>query len=89
MRRYVGVVRKASGNDFRVVFPDLPGCSTKGKTMGEARRLAAETLAVHLDALVSDGVPAPEARGLAAIRDDPGCGDATTLILVEAPAKPQ
>lgn len=85
--RYVGVVRKAAGSDFVVDFPDLPGCITAGKTMREVRRLAAEALALHLDGMATDGPPVPVARSLGAIRDDPQCRGAITLILVEALAK--
>jgi predicted RNase H-like HicB family nuclease len=85
--RYVAVVRKASASDFGIHFPDLPGCVTTGRTMQVARRLAAEVLALHLDALAAKGRPLPPARDLAAIRDDPACQNATTLILVEAPPR--
>ena len=84
---YVGVVRRATG-DFAVAFPDLPGCITAGKTMRDIRRLAAEALALHLDTMVTDGLPIPAPRSLGEIRDDPTCQDATTLILVEVAAKP-
>jgi predicted RNase H-like HicB family nuclease len=88
MRRYVGVVRKASRSEFGVDFPDLPGCVTAGKTMQEARRLAAEALTFHLEGMAADGLAAPVPRDLRTIRDDPACADATTLILVEVPTKP-
>ena len=85
---YVGVVRKAAGSDFAVEFPDLPGCMIVGKTMHEARRMAAEALAVHLEDMVAHGLAVPIARDLRTIRDDPAGADATTLILVEVPTKP-
>ncbi len=84
--RFVGVVIKAPTSDYGVHSPDLPGCITVGKTLDEARRFAAEALGLHLDGMVQDGTRIPIARGLADIRDDPGCQDATTLILVEVPA---
>lgn len=86
-RRYVGVVRKTVESDYNVDFPDLPGCIVAGKTMREARRLAAEALAFHLDGMAANGVPVLPPRSLEAIRNDPECQDANTLILVEAPAK--
>ena len=84
---YVAVIRKAPDTDFSVDFPDLPGCMTAGRTMQEARRLAAAALAFHLAGMIADGLPLPAPRSLGAIRDDPKCADAKTLILVEAPAK--
>ncbi len=83
--RYVGVVTKEDGSDYSVHFPDLPGCSSAGKTMATARRMAAEALAFHLEGMAKKGEPLPVARDLQAIRDDPGSAGATTLILVEAP----
>jgi len=85
MRRYVGIVRKGSPGAFSIEFPDLPGCATVGKTMSDARRLAAEVLATHLQGMDDAGQPVPVARNLGSIRDDPEWRDATTLILVEAP----
>ena len=83
------MVRKNADSDFGIEFPDLPGCITAGKTMQEARRMAAEALALHLEGMAADGFDAPVARDLRTIRDDPACADATTLILVEVPAKRQ
>jgi predicted RNase H-like HicB family nuclease len=85
---YVGVVKKDPDSEFGIAFPDLPGCVSAGKTMPEARRRAAEALAVHLDGMIAAGRPLPVARDLSAIRDDPTCAYATTLILVEVPTKP-
>jgi len=88
VRRYVGVIRKVPGSDFRVDFPDVPGCTTAGKNMQEARRHAAEALTSHLEGIAADGRPVPVARDLRAIRDDPACAGGTTLILVEVAKKP-
>lgn len=85
--RFVGVVLKAPTSDYGVRFPDLPGCVTTGKNMAEARRFASEALGLHLDAMIENGTTIPVPRSLKDIRDDPECQGATTLILVEAPAK--
>ena len=85
--RFVGVVIKAPTSDYGIHFPDLPGCITAGKNMAEARRFASEALGLHLDGMVEDGTTIPVPRSLTDIRDDPECQGATTLILVEAPAK--
>ncbi len=83
--RFVGVVIKSPTSEYGVRFPDLPGCVITGKTLAAARTLAAEALGLHLEGMVQDGTPIPAARSLSEIRDDPGCGEATTLILVEVP----
>ena len=87
MRCYVGVVHKDADSDFGVSFPDLPGCVTVGRTMTIARKRASEALAAHLDGFAAGGL-FPVARSLTQIRDDPKWHDATTLILVDAPASP-
>jgi predicted RNase H-like HicB family nuclease len=81
--RFVAVVRQHAASDYRVDFPDLPGCTTAGKTMEEARRMAAEALSVHLEHMVAEGLAVPVPRDLRTIRDDPACAGGTTLILVE------
>ncbi len=87
MRRYVGIVRKESQSAFSIEFPDLPGCATVGRTMSDARRLAAEVLTSHLESMDAAGRPVPVARNLGSIRDDPEWRGAATLILVEAAHK--
>jgi len=87
--RYVGVVIKSAMSEYGVHFPDLPGCVIAGKTMADARALAAEALGLHLEGMVENHTPIPVARSLGEIRDDPDCRGATTLILVEVPMKPE
>ena len=59
MERYPAIMRKVANSDFGVEFPDLPGCFSAGRTLEEARRMAAEALRLHLDGLAEDGrVPA-------------------------------
>lgn len=60
MERYPAIMRKVATSDFGVEFPDLPGCISAGRTLEEARRMAAEALRLHLDGLAEDGrVPGP------------------------------
>jgi predicted RNase H-like HicB family nuclease len=44
MRYYIAVIHKDADSDFGVSFPDLPGCITAGRTLDEARVMAAEAL---------------------------------------------
>ena len=60
MQRYVGLMRKDANSDYGISFPDLPGVISAGSDMDEARKMAAEALAFHLDGLVADGVVVPE-----------------------------
>jgi predicted RNase H-like HicB family nuclease len=85
MASYIALLRKEAKSDFGVSFPDLPGCVTAGKTLDEARRFAAEALALHLAGMAADGEAVPEPSTLDEIaRTADLCG--TVPFLVEAPA---
>ena len=86
MSNYIALIHKDHDSDYGVSFPDLPGCITAGKTLDEAREMAEEALALHLDGLVEDGQPVPEASSLEDIMGDPGNQDGVA-ILVKAPQK--
>jgi predicted RNase H-like HicB family nuclease len=62
---YIAYLHKDRGSDFGVSFPDFPGCVTAGKTLEEARRMAAEALALHIAWMIEDGdvVPRPVKSG--------------------------
>lgn len=61
MASYIALLRKERKSDYSVDFPDFPGCITAGKTLEEARRFAAEALALHIEGMEEDGeaIPAP------------------------------
>lgn len=58
---YQGVFEPTSGNGFSVYFPDLPGCTSYGKTLSEAQKNAQDALGLHLYGMEQDGdqIPAP------------------------------
>jgi len=43
-----------------VIFPELPGCSTHGKTIEEAVQNADDALKLYLESLAARGIQAPE-----------------------------
>jgi predicted RNase H-like HicB family nuclease len=61
MTEYIALLHKDRDSDYDVSFPDFPGCITAGKTLEEARRMAAEALAFHIEGIIEDGdaIPAP------------------------------
>jgi predicted RNase H-like HicB family nuclease len=87
MTAYIALLRKEPSSDFGVDFPDFPGCVTAGQSLEEARRMAAEALALHIEGMQQDGGPVPEPSALDAIMGDPDNRDAVAF-LVEAPARP-
>ena len=64
MRRYLIVIEKA-GNNYSAYSPDVLGCATTGNTREETRRNMIEALEFHLEGLVEDGDPIPEAESTA------------------------
>ena len=45
-----------------VYFPDLPGCTTFGRTRDEAERNAREAVAAHVPSCATPGGPCPSRR---------------------------
>lgn len=70
MRPYIALIHKDADSDFGVSFPDLPGCVTAGGTLDEARDMAAEALALHLEGLSADGEAIPEPSTLDEVMAD-------------------
>jgi len=85
MRHYIALIHKDADSDYGVSFPDLPGCITAGVDLDEARAMAAEALALHLEGLAADGEAIPEPSSLEAIMAERENRDAVA-ILVPAPA---
>ncbi len=84
MRPYIALIHKEADSDFGVSFPDLPGCVTAGTTLDEARALATEALALHLEGFLADGEPLPEPASIEHIMAEREHRDAVA-ILVDAP----
>jgi len=45
---------------YGMVFPDLPGCVSDGRTIQEAAQRAAEALALHIKGMAEDKLALPE-----------------------------
>jgi predicted RNase H-like HicB family nuclease len=71
MRHYIGLIHKDADSGFGVSFPDLPGVVTAGTTLDEARDMAEEALAFHLEGMAEDGEPIPEPSSLEDIMSKP------------------
>ena len=78
---YVAYLRKDPESDYGVEFPDLPGCVSAGRTLDEARAMAAEALVGHVSLLDDLGQPVPPPSSLDALRDDPGRGNAVAILV--------
>jgi predicted RNase H-like HicB family nuclease len=70
MTRYVAIVDGEPGA-FGVVVPDLPGCTSGGKSVDEALRNAVEAVTLWVEDARADGEKIPKARTAEKLRGDP------------------
>ncbi|MGH6811195.1 MAG: type II toxin-antitoxin system HicB family antitoxin [Methylocella sp.] len=70
MRQYVGLIHKEAESDYSVSFPDFPGCITAGRDLDEARAMAEQALAFHVEGLAEDGEAIPEPSLLESVMAD-------------------
>ena len=84
MHAYIALIHKETGSDYGVSFPDLPGCISAGATLDEARAMAVEALALHLEGLATDGEAVPEPSTLDVIMADAANRDGVA-VLVDPP----
>ncbi len=86
MTSYIAYLRKDPNSAYGVEFPDLPGCTSAGSTMEEAKAMAAEAIAGHVAVLQEIGEPVPAPSTMDQIKDDPHRGDAVMLLVDLDPA---
>ncbi len=81
---YIAYLHKDPKSDYGVSFPDFPGCVTAGKSLDEARRMAAEALCLHIEGMIEDGQAIPKASSLDTLAKDPAMkGAVAFLVTVE------
>lgn len=81
MRNYIGLIHKDADSDFGVSFPDFPGVVTAGTSLDDARSMAEEALALHIDGLAEDGEVIPEPSALEAVMADAGNRTAVAILI--------
>jgi predicted RNase H-like HicB family nuclease len=83
---YIAYLHKDRDSDYGVSFPDFPGCITAGRTLDEASRMAAEALALHIQAMIEDGDAVPEPSKVDDIAVDAArTGAIAFMVRVDAP----
>ena len=75
MTRYIALVDGKAGA-YGVVVPDLPGCTSGGKTTDEALRSATEAVRLWVEDALADGETIPAPRALEKLRADRAVADA-------------
>jgi predicted RNase H-like HicB family nuclease len=78
---YIAYLHKDGDTDFGVSFPDFPGCVTAGKTLEEARRMAAEALSLHIAGMIEDAEEIPNPSTIDDIADDPAIKRAVAFLV--------
>lgn len=78
---YIAYLHKDRKSDYGVSFPDFPGCITVGRTLDEARRLAAEALRFHIEGMMEDGDPIPKPSTLDSLAADPARKGAVAFLV--------
>lgn len=60
--RYLILIEGGPPSNYSAWSPDVPGCVATGDTMEECVSEMRDAIAFHLEGLVEDGDPIPEAR---------------------------
>ncbi|MHB1665595.1 MAG: type II toxin-antitoxin system HicB family antitoxin [bacterium] len=64
MYRFLVVIEKAEGN-YSAYSPDLQGCIATGATRDEAEKNMHEAINMHVQGLLEDNMPIPDAYSFA------------------------
>lgn len=83
---YPAVFHENNDCSFTVIFPDLPGCITEGKTLSEAINMAHSALAQWSDFLIKDGNDVPAASKFEDVHGEEYPGGFVKLIELDADA---
>ena len=84
MRNYIALIHKEAKSDYGVSFPDFPGLVTAGATLDDARAMAEEALAFHIEGLLADDEAIPDPSDLdKIIADDSNREAASMLVPIE------
>lgn len=81
MTNYIGIIHKDADSDYGVSFPDFPGCVTAGSDLDEARQMAVEALALHVEGMIEDGDSLPEPSSLESVMSDAINRDGVAILV--------
>jgi predicted RNase H-like HicB family nuclease len=78
---YIGLIHKDKKSDYGVSFPDFPGVITAGKDLDDARNMAEEALALHIEGMLADGAHIPPPSSLKDIMAKPANKGAVVIVV--------
>ncbi len=81
MRCYIGLIHKDVDSDYGVSFPDFPGCISVGRDLDEARAMAEEALAFHVEGMIQDGDATPEPSAFGIVMADRENHDGVAILV--------
>jgi predicted RNase H-like HicB family nuclease len=81
MRQYIALIHKDADSDYGVSFPDFPGVITAGRTLDEARALAEEAVAFHIEGLIEDEKALPEPSNLETVMKNRRNRDGVAILV--------
>ena len=82
MANYLAIIHKDPKSEYGVSFPDFPGCVTAGRSIDEAREMAQDALALHIQGMAADGEKIPTPSKLDDILAQPDYSDAAAILVV-------
>ena len=82
-------IHKDADSDFGVSFPDFPGVVTAGTTLDDARGMAEQALALHIEGLTEDGEAVPEPSSLEEVMSDPDNRSGVAILVSSKPSSPE
>ncbi|EGP07204.1 DNA-binding protein, CopG family [Bradyrhizobiaceae bacterium SG-6C] len=85
MKQFIALIHKDADSDYGVSFPDLPGVISAGSTLDEARDMATEALALHIEGLIEDGEAVPEPSSLEDIMANADNRDGVAVLIAAPP----
>ena len=78
---YPAIFRSNADGSYTITYPDLPGCISEGKSLGEAMRMAQSALSQWTEYLLEKKMVIPEASALCDVQV--GGTDFVNLIRAE------
>ncbi len=75
---YPGVFHPNDDGSYTVIYPDLPGCISEGKSLGNAMHMAQSALTQWIEYLADDKQSIPKASSMSSV--EVGQGEFVNLV---------